>query len=61
MNPLEILNKEPVVIASAVRAVLWALVLLGAITLEEPQLAAIALALEAVLALFTRSRVTPVA
>lgn len=61
MNPLNLLNAEPVAVAAAFRSVLWALVLVGVITLDEPQLAAIAIAIEAVLALFVRSKVSPTA
>jgi hypothetical protein len=50
------INAEPVAVAGALRAVLWALVLLGLIALDEKQLAAIAIAAELVL---TRSRVSP--
>lgn len=55
-NPLE---NEPVAIASAVRAVLHTLVLLGVIALDEAALAGISLAIELVLALMLRSAVTP--
>jgi hypothetical protein len=53
------INAEPVAVAGALRAVLWALVLLGLIALDEKQLAAIAIAAELVLTLLTRSRVSP--
>jgi hypothetical protein len=53
------INAEPVAVAGALRAVLWALVLLGLIALDEKQLAAIAIAAELVLTLLTRSRVCP--
>ncbi len=55
-NPLE---NEPVAIASAIRAVLHSLVLLGVIALDESALAGISLAIELVLALVLRSAVTP--
>lgn len=51
-NPLD---NEPVALAGAVRAVLYALVLLGAIALNVEQLAAIAIALELVLTMIVRS------
>lgn len=56
-----VLSKEPVVIAAAIRSVLFVLVLMSIITLDAPQLAGIALALELVLGLFTRASTTPVA
>jgi predicted deacylase len=49
-----IFTKEPVVIAGGIRSVLYVLVLLGLVVLEEKQLAAIALGLEVVLGLFVR-------
>jgi hypothetical protein len=55
-----LLNKEPVAIAGAVRSVLYVAVLLGAVSLGEEQLAGIALALELVLGLLARNAVTPV-
>jgi hypothetical protein len=58
---LAILDKEPVVIAGAVRSLLFLAVLMGLIFLDEKQLAGIALAAELVLGLFVRSKVTPVA
>lgn len=60
MNPINFLKAEPVAIAAAFRSVLWALVLIGAIALDQAQLAAIAIAVEAVLALLVRRSVTPV-
>lgn len=56
-----LLQKEPVVIAGAIRSVLWVLVLLGVVALGEAQLAGIALALELVLTLFARQSSTPTA
>lgn len=53
-------QKEPVAIAGAVRSVLWVLVLLSVVTLDEKALAGIALALEVVLGLFARSQSTSV-
>jgi hypothetical protein len=47
-------TKEPVVIAGAIRSVLYVLVLLGAVVLQDQQLAAIALGLEVLLGLFAR-------
>jgi len=52
-----ILDNEPVAIAGAIRAVLYSLVLLGAIHVDESALAGIALAIELVLSLFLRSAV----
>lgn len=54
-------TKEPVVIAGAIKSVLWIAVLLGLVSLGETQLAAIALGLELVLGLFARSQSTPTA
>ena len=56
-----IFNREPVAIAGAVRSILYVLILMGAIMLDEKQLAGIALALEVVLGLFARGAVTPTA
>lgn len=52
-------NKEPVAIAAAVRAVLYAAILLG-LDLTNEQMLAIVAAVESVTALFVRSRVVPV-
>ena len=49
-----IFTKEPVVSAGALRSILYVLILVGLIVLDEKQLAAIALALEVVLGLFAR-------
>jgi hypothetical protein len=54
----EILNKEPVAIAAALKTVLFVAVLFG-LAINEQQLAGIAIALEVVLGLFVRSKVTP--
>lgn len=54
-----IFEKEPAVIAGAMRAVLHTLVLLGILVLDAPQLAGISLMLEVVLTLFVRASVTP--
>jgi hypothetical protein len=51
-------TKEPVVIAGAVRSVLYVLVLLGLVAFDDKQLAAIALGLEVVLGLFARQTST---
>jgi hypothetical protein len=59
-HPLEILNKEPVVIAGAVIAILNVAQLLGLLSLDADQLAAINAALVALLSLFVRAKVTPV-
>ena len=56
---LSIFEKEPVAIAAAIRSVLFVAVLFG-LAVDEDQLAAIALALELVLGLFVRQKVTPV-
>lgn len=56
-----IFTKEPIVIAGAIRSVLYVLVLLGVIVLGAEQLAAIALALEVVLGLFARQGSTSTA
>lgn len=57
---LAVFDKEPAVIATAIRAVLFVLVLFG-LAVDEKQLAAIALALELVLVLFVRSKSTSTA
>lgn len=57
--PMKILKAEPVAIASAVTAVLNALVLLGVFTLDADQLAGINTAVVLVLGLVVRSQVTP--
>lgn len=54
-----ILSKEPVAIAGAIRSVLFVLVLVGLIAIDEKVLAGIALAAEVVLGLFVRNSVTP--
>lgn len=51
-------TKEPVVIAGAVRSILYVLVLLGAVALNAEQLAAIAIGLEVVFGLFARQGTT---
>jgi hypothetical protein len=56
-----VFTKEPAVIAGAVRSVLWVLVLMSVIVLDEKQLAGIALAAEVVLTLFVRQTSTPTA
>ena len=53
------MNTEPVVLAAAVRAVILAAVAFGLGWTAE-QVAALMLAVEAVLAVFIRSKVTPV-
>lgn len=60
-DPRNIFNKEPVAIAGAIRSVLFVLVLMGLVALDEKQLAGIALALELVLGLFARQASTPTA
>jgi hypothetical protein len=61
-DPREIFNREPAVIAGAIRSVLYTAILLGVpyvkdLTIE--QLAGIAIGLEVVLGLFVRSSSTP--
>lgn len=53
-----ILNREPVAIVNAVRLVLLAVVAFG-LDLTNTQIVTSMVALEAVLTLFTRSKVTP--
>jgi hypothetical protein len=53
-----IFTKEPVVIAGAVRSVLYVLVLVSVVVLDDKQLAGIALGLEVVLGLFARQSST---
>ena len=56
----ERLLKEPVLIASAIRALLLAVVAFGPV-LSADQIAALMVFVEAILALVTRALVTPVA
>ena len=56
-----LLDKEPVAISSAVKAVVMALVLFGAVTWTGEQVAGALVALELVLSLFVRSKSTPTA
>ena len=60
-SPKAILTKQPVAIASAIRAILLVFVLAGVVALDEKLLAGIALAIEIGLSLFTWSSVVPVA
>lgn len=53
------MNTEPVALAAAVRAIILAFVAFGLEWTPE-QVAALMLAVEAVLAVFVRSKVTPV-
>lgn len=53
------MNREPVAVAAAVRSVLLAVAAFG-FDLSAEQVAAIAIAVETVLTLFVRSKVTPV-
>lgn len=55
---LAIFEKEPIAIAGAARSILFVLVLMGAVILDEKQLAGIAIALELVLGLLSRSAST---
>lgn len=59
MTRATFLGREPALWAAAVRAVLWAAILFG-LSLSEVQLGGVMLAVEALLALWTRSQVTPV-
>jgi len=58
-SPKAIFEKEPVIVAGALRSVLFVAVLLSLLTLSVEQLAAIALALELVLGLFARGKSMP--
>jgi hypothetical protein len=53
-----VLTKEPVVIAGAVRSILFVAVLLSLVVLDEKQLAGIAIGLELLLGLFARQTST---
>ncbi|MGE0590919.1 MAG: hypothetical protein AB7G23_03065 [Vicinamibacterales bacterium] len=53
------MTQEPVLIAAAIRATLLAIISFG-VGLTEAQVAATMLAVEAILAVVTRARVTPV-
>lgn len=55
-----ILDKEPVVIASALRSILFVLVLASILIMDEKMLAAIALGAELLLGLFVRQASTSV-
>lgn len=56
-----VLDKEPAVIAGALRSILYVLVLVGAFVITVEQLAAIALAAEVLLGLFVRAKSTSTA
>lgn len=56
-----LLQKQPVVIAGALRSILYVLILAGILHVSSDLLAAIALAAEIVLGLFAYSQVTPTA
>ena len=58
-SPLAIFEKEPAVIAGAIRTVLYGAVIFGVVTLTVEQLAQIAIGLEIVLGLFVRQSSTP--
>lgn len=58
-NLKAIFDKQPVAIATALRYLLLAAVLLGLLTLDEKQLAGILIAVEAVLGLFVWNAVKP--
>ena len=53
-----IFQKEPAVIAGALKSVLWVGVLVGVVTFDDKTLAGIGLVLELVLGLFVRSQST---
>jgi len=56
-----VFDKEPAVIAGAIKSVLWVLVLVGLVSIGEQALAAIALTLEIVLSVFVRQNSTSTA
>ena len=58
-DPRAIFQKEPAVIAGAIRTVLYTLVLMNAVHLTVEQLAGIAVGLEVVLGIFVRQSSTP--
>ena len=58
-DPRAIFQKEPAVVAGAIRTILYGLVILGVVHLEAEQLAGIAVGLEVVLGLFVRQSSTP--
>lgn len=58
-TPGTFLGREPLLWTAAVRAVLWAGVLMEWITLTDVQLGGLMLAVEAVLYLITRTQATP--
>lgn len=60
----EFFNREPVAIATAIRTLLWLGVIIGILSdppFSSATLASIAVAIEVVLGLFVRSKVTPTA
>jgi len=58
-DPRALFQKEPAVVAGAIRTVLYTLVIMGIVHLEAEQLAGIAVGLEVVLGLFVRQSSTP--
>ena len=58
-SPKAIFEKEPAVIAGAIRTVLYGAVIFGVITLTVEQLAQVAIGLEILLGLFVRQSSTP--
>lgn len=54
------ITNEPVLLTAAITAVINALAAFSVVTVTEQQLGVVNVAVVAVLALFTRSRVTPV-
>jgi len=58
-DPRAIFQKEPAVIAGAIRTVLYSAVIMGYLHLTVEQLAGVAVALEVVLGIFVRQSSTP--
>ena len=58
-DPRALFQKEPAVVAGAIRTVLYTLVLMNAVHLTVEQLAGIAVGLEVVLGIFVRQSSTP--
>ena len=58
-DPRAIFQKEPAVVAGAIRTILYGAVILGVVHLTVEQLAGIAVGLEVVLGLFVRQSSTP--
>jgi len=58
-DPRALFQKEPAVVAGAIRTVLYGAVIMGIVHLTAEQLAGIAVGLEVVLGLFVRQSSTP--